>query len=317
MLVLSRFLFGLCYGAHQIAVNPQMVALVQPHERTRFFALHNGISMAGMALGSFIGGYAPAIVVGLAGGLAPDAWTASATTPFAYGGAILAASVMGLLSILPLLGLPEARPETDTPRGTGMRLGIPWRLLVWLSLPMITFGFTGGLTFPFFNLFWRTQFGLPDNEVGVILSIGWVGMALVPLFGSALERRFGRAGGLGVTLGLAAVAFLGLGLLPALPVSIGLFVLAISLRNTMQPLYQPLVQEALPPDMRNMISSMNMVLWNIGWFAATAAGGFMQRSLGFGVMMHIVAIGVAITAVLTVGIFRRREQALKEQFAGG
>jgi predicted MFS family arabinose efflux permease len=320
MLVLSRFLFGLCYGAQQIATSPQMIGMVEPGDRTRFFALHNGISMATMGIGSFMGGVVPGWIVGLSGSFVPAEWVSSATTPYAYGAATAVAAFMGLLCVLPLLWLPDVRPaehEAAREKRSAAGGGIPWRLLVWLSVPMITFGFTGGLTFPFFNLFWRTQFGLPDQNVGAILSIGWIGMGIIPLFGSALEKRFGRAGGLGVTLTVATVAFFGLGLLPALPISIAFFVLAISFRNTMQPLFQPLVLDTLPPHLHNVISSVNMVMWNVGWFAATAMAGVLQTRLGFGVMMHIVAVGVAITAVLVVAIFRRRELELKQSFAGG
>ncbi len=320
MLALSRFLFGLCYGAQQIANSPQMITLVGAEGRTRFFALQNGISMASMAFGSFIGGMVPTWIVALSGAFVPAAWVVSATTPYAYGAASFIAGVIGLFCVIPLFALPNARivgtvAPTSMP-SWGMA-GIPWRRLILLSLPLLTFGFTGGLTFPFFNLFWRTQFTLPDQTVGAILSIGWIGMAAIPFLGSRLERRFGRAGALGVTLTLAAVAFFGLGLLPALPISIGMFVLAISFRNTMQPLFQPLVLETLPPDLHNLVSSMNMVMWNIGWFASTLAGGFLQTHYGFGVMMHIVAAGVIVTALLVVVIFRRRELALKQAYARG
>jgi len=315
MLAISRFLFGLCYGAQQIATSPQMVSLVDPKERTGFFAAHNGISMGAMAFGSIVGGYMPAWIVSLSSGIVSPEWTASVTTPFAYGAAIFAAGALGMLSAVPLFLTRESAPSDatapDIPKRTWNAVGIPWARMVFLSIPMLTFGFTGGLTFPFFNLFWRTQFDLPDQTVGQILSIGWIGMALIPLAGSTLERRFGRAGSLGITLIIASAAFFGLGMLPALPISVAMFALAISFRNTMQPLFQPLVLETLPPELHNVISSVNMVLWNIGWFGSTAMGGFLLANFGFGVMMNIVTVGLVITAALVVIIFRQRERALK------
>ncbi|MBK8021071.1 MAG: MFS transporter [Chloroflexi bacterium] len=311
MLVLSRFLFGLFYGAQQIANAPLMIDLMDARGRTRFFALHNVVSMGAMAGGSLIGGFIPSLVVGLSGGLVPPAWIVSATTTYAYGATIFLGGLVGLIGAAPLVLMRThgqgASASTHEPLRSSR---VPWRILILITLPMLAFGFSGGLTFPFYNLFWRTQFDLPDQSVGTILSIGWIGMGLVPLIDGILERRFGRAGALGFTMTVGALAFFGLGLLPPLIVSLGLFVIAISFRNTMNPLYQPLLLESLPRDLHNVVSSMSMVMWNIGWFAATASGGFIQTRLGFGVMMQIVAVGVMITGVTVVVIFRRRREAL-------
>jgi MFS family permease len=182
----------------------------------------------------------------------------------------------------------------------------PWGYLLVIMLPMLFFGFTGGLTFPFYNLFFRERFGSSDQLVGTILSIGWLGMALIPLANPWWEKRFGRANALGLTMIIAAVAFMGLAVAPTLPLSVTAFTIAISFRNVMQPLFQPLVLDHLPVQLHNTASGMGMVLWSVGWFAATAISGFLQKAVGFGVIMQIVAVGVLFTGVLVVLIFRNR-----------
>ncbi|PJF26280.1 MAG: hypothetical protein CUN53_08495 [Phototrophicales bacterium] len=88
-------------------------------------------------------------------------------------------------------------------------------MLVYVSLPMLTFGFSGGLTFPFYNLFFRTVFGLSDAAVGSILSLGWISMALIPLLSSTIEKHVGRVWTLGILMSFTAAAFVGLGALPS------------------------------------------------------------------------------------------------------
>ncbi|MDZ4764231.1 MAG: MFS transporter [Chloroflexota bacterium] len=335
MLGVARFLFGMCYGAQQIASAPLMMGLVAAAGRTRFFSLHNVVSMVSMGVGSFTGGRVPALMIALFAGSVPAAWTASANTPFAYASSIALAAGVGLIGSIPLLFVKTSLPLSLSPQSppslllkTSARdekpprlnvargeVRIPWGMLAFVSIPMLTFGFTGGLTFPFYNLFFRTQFALPDDTVGTIISIGWIGMALIPMLNGAWERRLGRAGALGLTMTIAAVAFFGLGLLLPLAISAIFFVVAISFRNTMQPLYQPLVLDRLPPSLHNIASSMTMIMWNIGWFAATAISGTLQTTIGFGLIMQIVAVGVLLNGAAVVLIFRSKRADMPIRFA--
>jgi MFS family permease len=309
----SRFLIGFLYGAHQIATAPLMIALVDSSAHTRFFAYHNVVSMGSGALGNFIGGWLPALLVGALAGVVPAELTANAQTPFAYGATLLIAALVTLASTIPFgLMRSVSAPVTVSQPFTAAQSRDSWGLLVVLMLPMLLFGFTGGLTFPFYNLFFRTQFSIPDDVVGTIISIGWLGMGLIPLLNPWWERRFGRVWALALTMLIAAAGFFWLSLAPSLVISVIAFTLAVSFRNVMQPLFQPLVLDSLPRHLHNNASGMSMVLWNIGWFSATASSGVLQRTLGFPVIMQIVAVGVLLTAALVLVIYRRPQRSLFE-----
>jgi MFS family permease len=311
MLAISRFMLGFMYGAQQLAQSPMMGAIVDRSSHTRFFAYHNVVSMGSMAVGSFIGGYMPALTILLFAPFVPAAYVANAQTTFAYGGALIVASVVVLIGIIPFWFVGDIHASADD-TDSHLKLkrkrgeGTPWRLLTILNLPLLLFGFTGGLTFPFYNLFFRTQFGVPDETVGTILSIGWLGMALVPLANPALERRFGRIGTLAITLTIGALGFVGLAAAPTLALSVVAFVIAISFRNVMQTLFQPLLMATLPVEFHNNCSSMGLVMWNVGWMIATAISGILQTAIGFRTIMDIVAVGVLMTAGLIVVIFRQQ-----------
>ena len=121
--------------------------------------------------------------------------------------------------------------------------------------------------------------------------------------------RRGLVAGGAATLGIAAIAFLGLSAAPVLAVSVVCYVVAISFRNVMQPLFQPLIMDTLPPNLHNIASSVGMVLWNVGWFSATAISGFWQEAYGFDVIMRVVAAGVLVNGVMVVLLFRNRQPA--------
>ncbi|MFN8378078.1 MAG: MFS transporter [Anaerolineae bacterium] len=309
MLAVARFLLGVFYGAQQIAMVPYMVALVRPDQQTRFFAYQNVVAMAGMALGGIVGGFLPAVIVGLTAPLVPSLAAGGAQTPFAYGSTLILCGVITILSVLPFWWM-----RGHTPAGAGphrrvqgeRRVRIRWGLLVLLTLPMIPFGFTGGLTFPFYNLFFRETFALPDAAVGIVLSLGWIGMALVPLANPWWERRFGRPWSIFIVMAVASVAFVLMGAAGALVVGAIGYIVAVSFRNVMQPLFQPLLMSNLAQDQHAMASSMSNVLWNMGWFTATAISGTWQATHGYGFIMNVVAIGVLICGATVVLIFRNR-----------
>lgn len=312
-LAAGQFLHGLFYGAQQIAIAPLMVTLVPAAALTRFFALHNVISMTAMAFGSFVGGRMPAFFAMLFSGGVAGSQAFTDQSPLAYGATILSAIVVVLGGLLPFWWVRGAAPATQSTAPARQSQRPPWLYLAFVSLPMLTFGFTGGLTFPFYNLFFRSRFALPDEAVGTILSIGWMGMALLPLTNLWWERRFGRVWALGLMLSIASVAFWIMGMAPVVSISVIAFTIAISFRNVLLTLYQPLLFDHLPVALHNLASSMINVMWNLGWFGATLISGFWQKTYGFGFIFNVVTAGVFLTAVSVVWIFyNRRTYTLPE-----
>ena len=305
MLAISRFLLGFFYGAGQIVTAPLMMTLTKREEHTHQFSYHNLVSMGSVALGSVIGGALPLLYSGLLS-IEGTLQTPPEQMPTAYVAALLTGAVAVLLGALPLLGLQDREPavdETDEPDERPLR-DVPWGRIVRLSLPLFVFGVSGGLTFPFYNLFFRESFGISDALIGTILSFGWLGMALVPLLNPLWERHFGRANALALLMALAAVGFFGLGAVKTLALAIPFYLVGISLRNTMQPLFQPLIMDTLPPHLHNLASSIGLVLWNIGWFSSTASFGALQAWVGYGGMMWVVAVGVLVNGLTITVVFR-------------
>lgn len=312
LLAVSRFLIGTFYGAAQIAQAPFMTSLAEPEQQTRLYAYHNVISMGSAAFGSFIGGYLPMLMVLLLPGLLVGQSAAPEQSSIAYRAALALSAGLTFVSVLPLLGVRD-QELVIPPQRTAIRVplrGFPWLRLISLGLPLLIFGFSGGLTFPFYNLFFRTTFTLDDVTVGSILSVGWLGMAIVPLLNPWWERLFGRVRALGLMLTIAAVAFLILSIAPTLTLAILAYAVAISTRNTMQPLFQPLLMDLLPEQQRALASSIGYVQWNVGWFVATSVSGAWQTDFGFGFIMQVVAVAVFLTALLILWIFYRRDRSV-------
>jgi len=295
MVAFSRFLLGFAYGAQQIASAPLMMTLVAKNERTRFFAFNNVVTLAAASFGNLIGGHIPSWI---------DPFQPQST--HAYGVTLLIATAITALCVIPFslirTDAVPSRRESPLSNADNRRT---WSFLGFLALPMLVFGFSGGLTFPFYNLFFRAQFQLADDMVGTVISIGWMGMALVPMFNPVFERWFGRVRALTITMTIAAGGFFVLGLAGALPLAVVAFFIGIGFRNVNQPLYQPLLLDSLPRELHNNAIGMSMVMWNIGWFTATALSGTLQVTVGYGAIMQIVAVAVLLTGIAVLAIFRK------------
>ena len=305
MVGLSRFLLGFFFGIVQIAVNPLLVALSPTNYETHVFAYSNVVSMGAIAIGSVVGGFLPLMAAFVFPDVAKRSGDVAEQSTYVYQVTLAIGGLVIFFSVLTLLRISHKDTIPATTIGAELR-GIPFKNLAGLSFPLLVFGFTGGLTFPFYNLFFRNSFDLSDQAVGAILSLGWLGMALVPLANPWWERNYGRVWGLGVTMTIAAIGFTGLSTAPTLAISIGFFIIAISFRNVMQPLFQPLIMGTLPPSLHNIASSIGLILWNIGWFSATAVSGVWQATYGFGFIMRVVAIGLIINAISIMLIYRNR-----------
>lgn len=307
IIIVSRALFGFFFGVNQIAITPATADSATPQHQTHIFAYLSATTNLSSSIGSFVGGYLPLwLVMLLPTWVVPTAGVPLEQSAWAYGVALMAATVLTALCIVPLLWVREvaqASPEPTHAGGTATRT--PWLRLCVLSLPMLFFGLTGGLTFPFYNLLFRTVYDAPDATVGAILSAGYFMMGLTPLVAPWVVRRMGRVTGLLIALGMAAVAFVGLSVAPTLWLAFGCFTLAVCLRNMTQVIFPPMLMGSVGAHWQGAASSVGFLAWNAGWFLSTAIGGTLQARFGYDFMMQVVAVGVLGCAAAVWWVYGR------------
>ena len=299
LVALTRFLWGICFGAGQVVKPPFMVTLTNKDEHTAQFSYHNLISMVAVSIGSVLGGFIPVVVSGVFS-IQGFADIKPEQMPQAYQGAIVFASFIIFLSTAPLFLLTPITQKLDILENNKEKPNTsltPWLKIAKLTFPLLIFGISGGLTFPFFNLFFREQFGIADSAIGGILGLGWFVMGVVPLLNPVWEGRIGRVLALTSLMSISALAFVGLSMSKNLLIAVFFYATAIGIRNTMQPIFQPLLMDQLVPEFHNLASSVGLVFWNIGWFGATLIFGYLQLTIGFESIMLLVAFFVFLNGV--------------------
>lgn len=291
-LVIAQFIVGASYLLAGTAVTPLLTSVTRDGDRSRVFGMNASAALIVGLLGSVIGGVLPSLT-GLALGVDPQAAAA-------YRLALTAVVVLGVAAMLPVLGKMQ-RIEEEPRAGVGggaplaqMRLR---RLIRW-GLPSVTLGVGGGLFLPFQNLFFRSEFGLSDATVGVILAVGALGAGVGALLGSSVTARLGLRHGSALLRAMAVAAML-LMLIPALaPAILGFFLRGLFIAASF-PQMDALAMRHTPPAQRGVMMSMMSVLWSGGWALAAVLSGYAQIRWGFTPVLLITA-GFYILSALAI-----------------
>jgi MFS family permease len=287
VLVVGQFVVGAAYLLAGTAVTPLLTAVTHDGERAKVFGLNASATLIIGLLGSAVGGVLPTLA-GLTLGVGPQ-------DTAAYRLALGVVIALGVAAMLPVIG---TLPQIDEQRAVGARAEatkrLPARTMLWFALPAFTLGIGGGLFLPFQNLFFRTQFGLDDATVGLILAMGALGAGVGALAGASVTARLGLRRG-AAALRFCAVAAMLLLMPPLLaPAVIGFFLRGLFVAASF-PQMDALAMRHTPPAQRGAVMSVMSVLWAGGWAIAALISGYVQIGWGF----EPIIVGAALAYLLS------------------
>jgi MFS family permease len=273
VMVPIQFVIGGAYILASTAVTPLLAGVTHEDQRAMIFGWNASAALAVGLAGSALGGMLPTLAAGFIHVGPQD--TA------AYRLALTIVIALSVLAMLPVIGrmpsLSADRPVGAPPAPTAL---LPMRTLARLALAGLMLGLGGGAFLPFQNLFFRSEFGMGDAAVGVVLAWAALSMGVGGLLGAPLAKRLGlrRAAAL---LRLGCAPAMALMLVPSLiPASIGFFLRGLFMAASF-PLNDALVMKATPLRQRGMATSMMSVLWAGGWAVAAWVSGVIQERWGF------------------------------------
>lgn len=299
----AGFLAGVGHAGLQIAGAPFLTEHSTPRERTHLFTSFFASALLAMVLGNALGGVLPNVLMALAPG-ALDLVTAYRLA-LGFGGLVALAGVVPLAA---LGRLPEARMGTHgAPITAEVR-----RRMVAIALNFMLLGVGAGLVIPFMNLYFKNRHHCSSLQIGLFFSIGQVFTALASLAGPALARRFGKLR-TAVTSELLSLPFLvTLGVETGLPLAVGAFWLRAVFMQAATPLIQAFVMEALPSELRARSTSLNNLVWNIGWSASATLAGTMIERAGYEATFFCTAALYLTAAVSFYLAFRDQPETARE-----
>lgn len=298
----TSFAVGAGQALFQIAAAPFLTEHSTPRERTHLFSMFFAAALLAGVVGSGLGGVVPDLI---------HAWAPALSLFVAYRIALVVGALFALLALLPLLrlrGLSEHITLVPAVRLPPEAV----RSLAPVALNALLVGMGAGLVIPFMNLYFKDRFQCSASTIGVIFAVAQIVTAIASLAGPALARRFGKLR-TAVASQLLSLPFLvTLGAEQHLGIAVVAFWMRATLMQASTPLVQAFVMEALPAELRARSTSLNNLVWNLGWaMSATLAGAIIER-FGYAVPFYFTA-ALYLTAALTFyRAFRGRPETAGE-----
>ncbi len=308
MLVAMTALSGVAGALAGVTMSPFLMENSGEQERTYLFSFGNGLQMVSSSVGNWIGGYLPTWVAMTLGA------SVSAVSAEAYGGALVVVSGAAAIGLFPLLllrtpKLGRAQRTVFAPITYAMKNPA---LLAKLISPMLITSIGAGLTMPFMNVFFRQQYGQPDNVIGTLFAWGSLAMGVGLLLAPPLADRIGKIRLVVITQGLSIPFLILLGFAPWFWLSTAAYFIRVALMNMSGPVYQTYVMEHVEPSARATVASLVSMSWNVGWFISPMVSGWLQVRYGFAPPFIGTIILYTISVFLYWSFFWRATQAKAE-----
>ncbi len=291
-------LYGASTSLFIVSMSPFLIENSGAQERTHLFSMNQAvIAVAGVA-GGLLGGNVPAWL---------GAWLGvGASDVRAYQAGIFIAAFINLLSLIPLFMLhaapSSARNIARRPLSGARRDGT---MLFKLLFPNLMIGLGAGLLIPFNNVFLRQRYGVNDSEVGAIFSLMAIIAGISIAFGPVVAQRFGKVRAVIAAQSLSVPLLLLAGFSPLALLGIMGFMLRPSLMQLSGPIFDAYAMESVRDETRATYSSLNQMVWTLGWIISPLISGVIQVQYGWSPLVLGMAALYALGIVLTQIFFGR------------
>lgn len=265
-----------------------------PARRAEALAIWSALQIIVRMMLSLIGGFMPG-VMGYFLGLSTEV-----PAPFRY--ALLLGAVCSLVSVVPLLyassparrakpAAPSPSPDADEPAVA------PWRVFAGIAALSGTRGFSMGLTYPFFNVFFEAELGVGPAAIGAIFFLSQLVSLPATFAAPTLVRRVGptltilpaRTAG-GSALGI-------MGAFISLPLAVPMFLLVRIGEVIDNPSDQHFSTQVLPRRYWARIQGLRVCGFQLLNFLGSLLGGVLILDYGYG-----AAFGLACASRIASGL---------------
>lgn len=274
-LLVFSFLGGIATGCIWVNHVPFLSDNAHPTRRAEALVLWSALQVVVRMLWSLVGGFMPSAMGALLN-LSVDL-----PDPFRY--ALLFGALCSLVSFLPLLIMPASaghqpqKTEDSTDQGEDGT----WHLFAIIAALSGARGFSLGLTYPFFNVFFEEELHVGAAVIGTIFFFSQLAGLPATLSTPWLVRRFGptltilsaRTAG-GVTLGL-------IGSVTSLPLAIGGFLISRAAEVLDNPADQHFSTQVIPRRYWARIQGLRVCGFQLCNFFGSVLGGILIMEYGY------------------------------------
>ena len=159
------------------------------------------------------------------------------------------------------------------------------------------------------NLYFAVRFHCSSAQIGSFFSLSQLVTAAAAMAAPVIARRFGKLA-TAAALQLLSLPFLvTLGAEKKLGIAVAAFCARATLMQASSPLLQAFVMETLPAERRARSTSLNNLVWNVGWAASATLSGWIIQQFGYAVPFYITATLYGVATIYFYLAFRGRPAA--------
>ncbi|MBN1146283.1 MAG: MFS transporter [Anaerolineales bacterium] len=323
LILASAFIGGLAHTLFYLSQAPFMMGVSTPQNRTLLFSLNFGLSTLSGSVGNLFAGQLPAMF--------GDLLNAPADSAIAYQAVLLSAVMLSSLTLIPLAMIRGAQREsietmvspTPAPDKTPQRP--PGRSLVHvltttttikLSLPNLLLGFGAAILIPYMNVFFREQFAISDQSLGVLFSLSSLLVGLGSVIGPRLaEVLRSKIRAVVMTQGASLIFLFLIGFAPVLWLAGVGYLLRGVLMNMAVPLFNAFAMEQVAESEQATVNSVKETAWQLGWAVGPYISGLVQQHFGFTPLFIATGVLYACSTLLTWIYFHRSETPIAARAA--
>ena len=295
IIALWGFLGAIMMTASRVAASPFFMRNSTHKERMHLFSINSAVMMLAFFIGYLFGGYLPSLFMTIRSGLA----LVTAQKYSLYLAVLISAS--GVVPILSLTQKPVQRVKT---RWIEKIKGYDWHIIWKLMLPKILVGLGAGLIIPFMNLYFKTIFKLPDDQIGMCYSAMQLMVFVAMLIAPLCTRWLGVVKTIVVTELVSIPFMLILALTHNFWLALMAFVLRGALMNLSIPVSTTFEMELVKPEDQPVTNAISQLSWTGSWALSAQVGGIIIKHISFAASFYVTIVFYLISAICYYVLFR-------------
>jgi MFS family permease len=308
---------GVAMSLNMALGSPFLMRNTGVHERVFGFALLATVSwpLSGF-IGSLLSGLLQAWFTGMAGEGVVVFGESIPAMMFGYRATLVVASALVLTALVPIMMVREGPADG---KGKTLRQIMTFhdkKTLFLIGLPQMVIGFGAGLTIPFFNVYFKNEWGLSPQQIAPIFMAMFAVLVVSYLITPPLVKRFGPVKVMIGSQILSLPFFIELALGSFLWAAITAFIARQALMNSGEPIYKQFAQEVADDRDRNTVAVWVHSSRHIFFTFANFASGFLialddgRFRLVIGCTILCYVIGIIMELLILPGLNRARRYRL-------
>ncbi|SDC34364.1 MULTISPECIES: MFS transporter [unclassified Candidatus Frackibacter] len=274
LILTGSLMYGGALAILFVMIGPFLSNNSQAKEREELFSFNFVLMTAAKTIGSFLVGFLPIIFV-------KTILAQETTELLSHRYVLLAFGIIALLAVIPTIFIDEDEDDKEKQDEIDVVDGLKEERISKLSLYQFLLGAGGGLIAPFFSVFLANKLGATTQEVGTMMFLYRVTMALALFLTPYLVGKMGKVKSVGVAQITSLPFLLAIVLVPNFAIVSFAFLFRGALMNITKPIASDFAMEITSDAKQTTTSSLMRTSKSVARSVAAMLAGWLVANYGY------------------------------------